>query len=67
MKEVWKMTEPKRIVLLNKFRVWPDGTAQWVGEPAYSWMSDDYEVVVANDEEDAVRKSASCGKPFDET
>ena len=42
---------------LEKFRVWPDGTVQQVSEPIYSWMSDDYQVVEAADEEDALRKA----------
>ena len=46
---------------LEKFRVWPDGTVQQVFEPEsiYSWMSDDYQVVEAVDEEDALRKARS--------
>lgn len=44
---------------LEKFRVWPDGTVQQVSGPEsiYSWMSDDYQVVEAVDEEDALRKA----------
>ena len=44
---------------LEKFCVWPDGTVQQVSEPEpiYSWMSDDYQVVEAVDEEDALRKA----------
>lgn len=44
---------------LEKFRVWPDGTVQQVSgsESAYSWMSDDYLIVEAADEEDALRKA----------
>ena len=44
---------------LEKFRVWPDGTVQQVSEPEsiYSWMSDDYLVAEAVDEEDALRKA----------
>lgn len=38
-----------------KFRVWPDGTVQAVedGEP-YSHMSDDYQIIWALDEADAL-------------
>ena len=41
---------------LEKFRVWPDGTVQQMSgsEPIYSWMSDDYMIVEATDEEDAL-------------
>lgn len=44
---------------LEKFRVWPDGTVQQVSEsePVYSWMSDDYQVVEAADEDDALRRA----------
>ena len=44
---------------LEKFRVWSDGTVQQVSESEsiYSWMSDDYQVVEAVDEEDALRKA----------
>ena len=40
------------------FRVWPDGTVQPVedGDP-YSWMSDDYVVVEADNEDEAVRNA----------
>ena len=35
----------------NEYRVWPDGTLQDVSEgPAYSWMSDDYVIIEADDE-----------------
>ena len=39
-----------------KYRVWPDGAVQEVSETPYSWMSDDYQIVEAEDEEDALRK-----------
>ena len=44
---------------LENFRVWPDGTVQQVSESesAYSWMSDDYLIVEAVGEEDALRKA----------
>ena len=44
---------------LEKFRVWPDGTVQQVSgsESVYSWMSDDYLIVEAVDEEDALLKA----------
>jgi hypothetical protein len=40
------------------YRVWPDGTVQCVedGEP-YGWLSDDYRVVMAADEADALALS----------
>lgn len=39
---------------MSTYRVWPDGTVQDVeeGDP-YSWMSDDYQLVLAGSEEDA--------------
>ena len=39
-----------------KYRVWPDGTVQEEHETPYSWLSDDYQIVEAEDEEDALRK-----------
>jgi hypothetical protein len=40
------------------YRVWPDGTVQMVEDGApYSWMSDDYRLVLAADEE-AARRAA---------
>lgn len=38
---------------LSKFRVWPDGTVQSVEDAPYDWMSDDFTIVVAADEEEA--------------
>ncbi|AVO43454.1 hypothetical protein [Simplicispira suum] len=36
------------------YRVWPDGTLQAVGDGApYSWMSDDFVLISAADEESA--------------
>ena len=40
-----------------KYRVWPDGTVQEVHETPYSWLSYDYQIVEAEDEEDALRKA----------
>lgn len=37
-----------------RYRVWPDGTVQELSEPAYSYMSDDFVVVDAEDELDAL-------------
>ena len=46
---------------LLRYRVWPDGTVQEADETPYSWMSDDYQTVEAEDEdedeEDALRKA----------
>ena len=39
-----------------KYRVWPDDTVQEEHETPYSWLSDDYQIVEAEDEEDALRK-----------
>ena len=39
---------------MNKYRVWPDGTVQDFTEAPYEWMSDDYLVVDAYDEEGAL-------------
>jgi len=43
-----------------QFRVWPDGTVQCVDEQPepYPWMSDDFQVVWAMDEDEA-RASAA--------
>lgn len=35
------------------YRVWPDGTVQDAWESPYSWLSDDYEYVYAENEEQA--------------
>lgn len=42
----------------TRFRVWPDGTVQCVedGEP-YPHMSDDYLVVAARDEDEALERA----------
>lgn len=40
----------------SMYRVWPDYTVQETDEPPYSWMSDDYLLVDAESEEDAVVK-----------
>lgn len=42
------------------YRVWPDGTVQSAQEPPYDWMSDDYTVVLATDED-----AARLGDSFD--
>lgn len=39
-----------------KYRVWPDGTVQEEHETPYNWLSDDYQIVEAEDEEDALGK-----------
>lgn len=44
---------------LDDFRVWPDGTVQPARETPYPWMSDDFEIVRATDEADALKKSAN--------
>lgn len=45
-------------VELLDFRVWPDGTTQLVEDgPPYDFMSDDYMIVAAYDDEDAARRS----------
>lgn len=41
---------------LLRYRVWPDGTVQEAGETPYSWMSDDYQTVEAEDEDAAYAK-----------
>lgn len=45
-----------------KFRVWPNGTTQAVedGEP-YSWMSDDFAIIEADDEDQALAKATAEG------
>ena len=43
--------------ILPAWRVWPDGTVQPVddGDP-HAWMSDDYMLINATDEEDALAR-----------
>jgi hypothetical protein len=36
------------------YRVWPDGTTQEQEEEPYQWMSDDFVVVAADNEEEAL-------------
>ncbi|MCL2874732.1 MAG: hypothetical protein FWF12_00260 [Betaproteobacteria bacterium] len=37
------------------YRVWPDGTVQSVDDgSAFDWMSDDYAIINANSEEEAI-------------
>ena len=48
---------------MNPYRVWPDGTVQAKEDsPAYSHMSDDYLVVYADDEDDALLRSDMFAK-----
>jgi len=42
---------------LTRYRVWPDGTVQEAHEEPYHWMSDDYVMVDAVSEEDALIQS----------
>ena len=37
----------------TKYRVWPDGTVQSCDEEPYGWMSDDYQLVFADNEDQA--------------
>ena len=47
---------------LIKYRVWPDGTVQAVGDgQAYAWMSDDFRVVQASSPEEALVLSEEDG------
>lgn len=39
--------------MLSKYRVWSDGTVQDEEDTPYEWMSDDYIVVEAGDDESA--------------
>lgn len=39
------------------FRVWPDGTVQEADQAAYSWMSDDYALVWAYNEDEALNQA----------
>lgn len=42
---------------VDNFRVWPDGTTQLVEDgPPYEFMSDDYIIIAAYDDADAVQK-----------
>ena len=43
------------------WRVWPDGTVQHTDEPAHSHMSDDYVVVWAYSEAEALSIAAGEG------
>lgn len=43
---------------MTEFYVYPDGT---VTEEPYDWMSDDYSVIMAEDEEQALIKAISLG------
>lgn len=44
---------------LREYRVWPDGTVQESeGEPAFSWLSDDFLTVRASSEADAIAEVA---------
>ena len=38
------------------YRVWPDYTIQESYERPYQWMSDDYILIDADSEEDAIKK-----------
>lgn len=38
------------------YRVWPDGTVQEIYWTPYHWMSDDYAIIEAESEEDALNK-----------
>jgi hypothetical protein len=49
--------EDTRFAPLDEYRVWPDGTVQEASEPPYSWLSDDYLTVRAEDEEAALAKA----------
>ena len=44
-------------IVMTKFRVWPNGVVQEADEEPYSWLSDDYMIVEAEDEEDALVKA----------
>ena len=54
----WSVMDDKEVVF-EYFGNLADGTVQQVSEPEsiYSWMSDDYLVVEAVDEEGALRKA----------
>lgn len=46
----------------NEYRVWPDGTIQCVEDgEAYTWMSDDFIVVRAQCEDEAMIKFKDMG------
>lgn len=46
---------------MNTYRVWPDGTVQDAEEEPYHWMSDDYMLINANSEEEALREAEEGG------
>ena len=49
--------EDTRFAPLDEYRVWPDGIVQEASEPPYSWLSDDYLTVHAEDEAAALAKA----------
>lgn len=38
------------------YRIWPDYTIQEADEPPYEWKGDDYLLMNADSEEDAIKK-----------
>jgi hypothetical protein len=44
-----------------QFRVWPDGTVQCCDDDAYTYMSDDYQLVWACDEDEAYEVTEQRG------
>ena len=44
---------------MNLYRVWPDGTVQDADDEPYSWLSDDYMLVHALDEDNAREKAGA--------
>ena len=39
---------------MSLYRVWPDGTCQNIDEHQYDHMSDDFEIIAADSEEEAI-------------
>jgi len=46
---------------MDRFRVWPEGTTQSADAEPYSWMSDDFVVVVAENEFEAYHLAKTAG------
>ena len=55
--DVGKCAHPGCYDARGTFRVWPDGTVQNASSEPHSWMSDDYQIVHAADELDALTRA----------
>lgn len=55
------MSIPARYDDDHPFRVWPDSTVQDSDDEPHDWMSDDYMIVWARDEADALTRFKEAG------